>query len=116
MSKEKFLTTGEFAALCDVPKHVLFYYDEIDLFKPAYCDDKGYRYYSYFQYETFMMINTLKTLKMSLDDIKIYMEKRNPDIFMNLLNDKEKEIDKTIKHLKKLKKHIEVQKWLHKLG
>lgn len=36
MSKEKFLTTGEFAALCDVPKHVLFYYDEIDLFKPAF--------------------------------------------------------------------------------
>ena len=76
MSKEKFLTTGEFAALCDVPKHVLFYYDEIDLFKPAFCDEKGYRYYSYFQYDTFMMINTLKTLKMSLDDIKIYMEKR----------------------------------------
>ncbi|MFU2417891.1 MerR family transcriptional regulator [Peptacetobacter sp. AB800] len=116
MSKEKFLTTGEFAALCDVPKHVLFYYDEIDLFKPAYCDDKGYRYYSYFQYETFMMINTLKTLKMSLDDIKIYMEKRNPDIFMNLLNDKEKEIDKTIKHLKKLKKHIEVQKMVTQTG
>lgn len=116
MSKEKFLTTGEFAALCDVPKHVLFYYDEIDFFKPAYCDDKGYRYYSYFQYETFMMINTLKTLKMSLDDIKIYMEKRNPDIFMNLLNDKEKEIDKTIKHLKKLKKHIEVQKMVAQTG
>lgn len=116
MSKEKFLTTGEFAALCDVPKHVLFYYDEIDLFKPAYCDDKGYRYYSYFQYETFMMINTLKTLKMSLDDIKIYMEKRNPDIFMNLLNDKEKEINKTIKHLKKLKKHIEVQKMVAQTG
>lgn len=50
-----------------------------------------------------MMINTLKTLKMSLDDIKIYMEKRNPDIFMDLLNEKEKEINKTIKHLKKLK-------------
>lgn len=116
MSKEKFLTTGEFAALCDVPKHVLFYYDEIDLFKPAYCDDKGYRYYSYFQYETFMMINTLKTLKMSLDDIKIYMEKRNPDIFMDLLNEKEKEINKTIKHLKKLKKHIEVQKMVAQTG
>ena len=116
MSKEKFLTTGEFAALCDVPKHVLFYYDEIDLFKPAFCDEKGYRYYSYFQYDTFMMINTLKTLKMSLDDIKIYMEKRNPDIFMDLLIEKEKEINKTIKHLKKLKKHIEVQKFVAESG
>lgn len=116
MSKEKFLTTGEFADLCDVPKHVLFYYDEIDLFKPAFCDEKGYRYYSYFQYDTFMMINTLKTLKMSLDDIKIYMEKRNPDIFMNLLDEKKKEIDKTIKHLKKLKKHIEIQKFVAENG
>lgn len=116
MSKEKFLTTGEFADLCDVPKHVLFYYDEIDLFKPAFCDEEGYRYYSYFQYDTFMMINTLKTLKMSLDDIKIYMEKRNPDIFMNLLDEKKKEIDKTIKHLKKLKKHIEIQKFVAENG
>lgn len=116
MNKEKFLTTGEFADLCDVPKHVLFYYDEIDLFKPAFCDEKGYRYYSYFQYDTFMMINTLKTLKMSLDDIKIYMEKRNPDIFMNLLDEKKKEIDKTIKHLKKLKKHIEIQKFVAENG
>lgn len=116
MSKEKFLTTGEFADLCDVPKHVLFYYDEIDLFKPAFYDEKGYRYYSYFQYDTFMMINTLKTLKMSLDDIKIYMEKRNPDIFMNLLDEKKKEIDKTIKHLKKLKKHIEIQKFVAENG
>ena len=63
-----------------------------------------------------MMINTLKTLKMSLDDIKIYMEKRNPDIFMDLLNEKEKEINKTIKHLKKLKKHIEVQKFVAEAG
>ena len=63
-----------------------------------------------------MMINTLKTLKMSLDDIKIYMEKRNPDIFMDLLNEKEKEINKTIKHLKKLKKHIEVQKFVAESG
>ena len=85
------------------------------LFKPAFCDKKGYRYYSYFQYDTFMMINTLKTLKMSLDDIKIYMEKRNPDIFMDLLIEKEKEINKTIKHLKKLKKHIEVGKFVAKL-
>lgn len=116
MSKDKLLTTGEFAALCDIPKHVLFYYDEIDLFKPVFCDEKGYRYYSYFQYDTFMMINTLKTLKMSLEDIKIYMKKRNPDVFLKLLDEKNKEIDKTIKHLKKLKKHIEVQKIVAKNG
>lgn len=26
------LKTGEFAKLVNIPKHVLFYYDEIDLF------------------------------------------------------------------------------------
>lgn len=35
---------------------------------------------------------------------------------MNLLDEKEKEVDRTIKHLKKLKKHIEVQKMVAQTG
>ena len=49
--KEKLLTCGTFAKICGVEKHVLFHYDEINLFKPAYVNDKGYRYYSYRQYD-----------------------------------------------------------------
>ncbi|WP_300282207.1 MerR family transcriptional regulator [Peptacetobacter sp.] len=110
MKKKKYLTTGEFADLCKIPKHVLFYYDEIDLFKPEFYDNKGYRYYSYFQYDTFMMINTLKNMGMSLSDIDTYMKNRNPNLFLNLLEEKEKELEENIRNLKKLKKLIHNQK------
>ncbi|MBM6801011.1 MerR family DNA-binding transcriptional regulator, partial [Coprobacillus cateniformis] len=44
-----FMTTGEFAKFCQVTKRVLFYYDELDLLKPAYMNEKGYRYYAMHQ-------------------------------------------------------------------
>lgn len=33
--QEKYFTTGEFARMCNVEKHVLFHYDDIGLFRPA---------------------------------------------------------------------------------
>ena len=44
------LRIGEFSKLSGVPIRTLRYYDEIDLFKPIYVNEKGYRYYSYHQY------------------------------------------------------------------
>ena len=38
--KEKLLTCGTFAKICGIEKHVLFHYDEIDLFKPIYVNEK----------------------------------------------------------------------------
>lgn len=48
---ENLMTCGEFAKLCHVSKRVLFYYDEINLLKPAYVNEKGYRYYAWYQYD-----------------------------------------------------------------
>ena len=80
--KEKLLTCGTFAKICGIEKHVLFHYDEIDLFKPIYVNEKGYRYYSYHQYDTFKVIMALKKLGMSLKDIKTYLDKRKfNDVF-----------------------------------
>ena len=70
--KEKLLTCGTFAKICGVEKHVLFHYDEINLFKPAYVNDKGYRYYSYRQYDTFKVIIALKKLGMSLKNFQTF--------------------------------------------
>lgn len=86
--QEKYFTTGEFARMCNVEKHVLFHYDDIGLFRPAIIKN-GYRYYSYHQYFTFSVILNLK-IGMSLKDIKIYLEQRNPSIFLDLLEEKVK--------------------------
>ena len=86
--KKNYLTAGEFAKICGVAKHVLFHYDEIHLFQPAYRDEHGYRYYSYHQYDTFLVITNLKKMGMSLSAIRIYLKQRDPQMFLRLLDEK----------------------------
>lgn len=107
MFEKSHFTTGEFAKICNIPKHVLFHYDEIGLFSPAIVKENGYRYYSYHQYDTFCMIMVLKHLGMSLKDIKVYLEQRTPELFLQLLKQKEKDINKEIRKLSKMQEHIQ---------
>lgn len=104
---EKYFTTGEFAKICSVEKHVLFHYDEIGLFQPAVVKENGYRYYSYYQCDTFANILALKKLGMPLKEIKIYLEKRSPELFLSLLEEKNKEISDSIAYLQSLKQMIQ---------
>ena len=106
MFEKSHFTTGEFAKICNIPKHVLFHYDEIGLFQPAIVKQNGYRYYSYHQYDTFCMITVLKNLGMSLKDIKIYLEQRDPVLFLSLLKEKEKDVSKEIHKLEKMQEYI----------
>ena len=100
------LSCGAFAKICGVEKHVLFHYDEIGLFKPYYVNEKGYRFYSYRQYDTFKVILALKKLGMSLKDIKVYLDQRNPLLFTELLSQQEIKLAKTIEELQKLQEMI----------
>lgn len=100
--KEKLLNCGTFAKICGVEKHVLFHYDDIDLFKPTYINEKGYRFYSYHQYDTFKIIQNLKKLGMSLKDIQIYLEQRSPDIFLSLLKQQEKKLIEAKRNLNQI--------------
>lgn len=99
MKKNKYVRAGEFAKICDVPKHVLFHYDEIGLFQPVQRDDNGYRYYSWHQYDTFQVIKNLQKMGMSLQEIKHYLKKRDPYMFLELLNQKANDIDDEIRYL-----------------
>lgn len=103
----KYFTTGKFAKLCNIEKHVLFHYDDIGLFKPEIIKKNGYRYYSYEQYFTLYVILNLKDLGMSLMDIKAYLENRNPKLLLNLLDEKTKEISKKIKWLQEVQNSID---------
>jgi len=96
MSKknEKYLTTGEFAKLCKVNKQTLFYYDQIGLLSPEMKNEKGYRYYSIHQIELFFVIDLLKELGMSLNDIQQYMQNKSPESFLSLMYQQKEEIVK----------------------
>lgn len=104
--QDKYFTTGEFAKLCHTEKHVLFHYDEIGLFSPAIVADNGYRYYSCYQYDTFAVIRALQSIGMSLKDIKVYLDQRNPELFLELIDEKNKDIDAQISRLKEIKQMI----------
>lgn len=86
----KYLTTGEFAKLCKVNKQTLFYYDQIGLLSPVWKNEKGYRYYSIRQIELFFVIDLLKDLGMSLNDIQQYMQNKSPESFLSLMYQKKK--------------------------
>ncbi|CAM3637656.1 MerR family transcriptional regulator [Erysipelothrix urinaevulpis] len=100
------LTTGQFAKLANVEKHVLFYYDEIGLFKPEFIESNGYRYYSYHQFYAFMVIIFMKDMGMSLKEIKEYLDNRSSEEFEQIMLKRLSSIDQKIKELEKSKRFI----------
>ncbi|MDE7327134.1 MAG: MerR family transcriptional regulator [Lachnospiraceae bacterium] len=97
-------TIGQFAALHEINKKTLMWYDEIGLLKPACIKENGYRYYSYQQSAALETILMLRELNVSLDEIKHFMEYRTIDSFDYLLKEKIAELSRTISHLKSVQK------------
>ncbi len=102
--KNILFTIGQFAALHEINKKTLMWYDEINLLKPAYIKENGYRYYSYQQSAELETILMLRELGVSLDEIKHFMSHRTIESFDSLLKEKIKELSQTISHLKSVKK------------
>ncbi len=76
MSKFKLrLTIGEFSKLCYVTVKTLRYYEQTGLLAPHEVDEwTGYRYYDVSQLQTMVKIRNLKSLGLSLDEIKEVLE------------------------------------------
>lgn len=110
MKQTKYLSISEFSKINGVSKHTLYHYDEIKLFSPTYIDKNKYRYYSIDQIETFQTITILKDLGMPLKEIKNFLDERNPQNVYDILDDREKDIDHQIQHLKKIKSFIQNNK------
>ncbi|WP_245833239.1 MerR family transcriptional regulator [Oceanobacillus timonensis] len=109
-ASNKLMTTGEFAALCDVKKQTLFHYDDIGLLEPEYKNENGYRFYSIQQAEAYSLIDMLKEIGMSLAEIKDFLQSKNPKKITDLLTEKEKLIDKKIEKLQRTQQLISNQK------
>ncbi|MEO4052542.1 MerR family transcriptional regulator [Solibacillus sp. CAU 1738] len=91
---DKLFTTGEFAKLCKVNKQTLIYYDQIGLLSPAVKNDKGYRFYTVYQYEFFSVIELLKDVGMSLKNIRQFMNNKSPENFLSLMNEQLKQVER----------------------
>lgn len=104
------LRIGEFSKLSGIPIRTLRYYDEIDLFKPAEIDlFTDYRYYKEEQLEDLELINKLKSVGFSLEEIKENWNNFNNEIMLKKkqeLEQKKEELDKSIKEIDFLRSNI----------
>jgi len=105
----KYFNTGEFAKLCNVKKQTLFHYDDIGIFSPEIKDSKGYRYYSYQQFDIFNVITSLKEINMPLKEIKVYLDNRTPSTLLELFKTKLIQVDYEIENLKRIRKLMETK-------
>ena len=103
------IKTGDFARLCGTNKRTLIHYDEIGLFKPAYTDDRGYRYYSESQFDVFFTINCLSKLGMPLREIGAFLNHRNPQALKKLLLEQREEVLKEEERIRKTRQVIETK-------
>lgn len=99
---EKYLTTSQFAKMYNINKKTLIYYDEINLFKPAFIKDNGYRYYSIHQGGLFEVIIILKQLGMPLKAIKEYLKNRSIEELKNILIEQKENIEKQVEELNRI--------------
>lgn len=104
------LTTAQFAMLHEVNKRTLHYYDNIGLFSPNNKGKNGYRYYDSSQSIDFEYIRMLKDLGMSIEELNAYMNNPNTEKFIEIAEDKEREIDTEIKRLKRIKQILHQKK------
>lgn len=84
-----YFTISEFAKLCGTSRDTLLYYDKINLLKPFHTATNNYRYYSASQYESFMLINSLKQSNIPLSRIKEQIKNKTPESLSQLLDETE---------------------------
>ena len=104
------LRIGEFSKLTGVPIRTLRYYDEIDLFKPADIDlFTDYRYYNEEQVGDLNLINELKKVGFSLEEIKNNWNKFSDEVMLKKKDEllkKQEDINESIKKLDYMRSNI----------
>ena len=102
MPEELFKIT-EFARIAGTNRKTLQYYDEIDLFSPAYVGENGYRYYSLHQLDQLALIAVLRDLGLPLREIKQEQEWGSAEELGQVLETHSREIDRCMEQLQRRK-------------
>ncbi|MEG0449121.1 MAG: helix-turn-helix domain-containing protein, partial [Lysinibacillus sp.] len=101
--KEHHYTIGEVAKLANISVQTLRYYDQIDLFKPAYIDEaSNYRYYKDMQLYYLDTIKSLKYIGTSLEEIKKLLH-LTPEELLPFFEQQEQRIEEKIARLNEVK-------------
>lgn len=91
-----FMSIGEFSKLVGVSPEFLKFYDKKNLVKPAWKDDRSYRYYGDFQITHFLELQQLNNMGLSLEESKDVIQKyslnERLDVYKKAYAQKEKEM------------------------
>lgn len=102
------LTIGQMAEINHISEQTLRYYDKIGILKPVVVDkETGYRYYSIKQSARLDIIQYMKSLGMSLNEIKEQLKNMDVKLIKNILAQKEQQIENEINMLKNQKLAIQ---------
>ncbi|MEL3961289.1 MerR family transcriptional regulator [Lysinibacillus endophyticus] len=108
MMKKNYLTVSELSKIVNLPVRTLHYYDQIELFKPAYVDPKtNYRYYSDSQIYQLDLIKSLKYIGTPLESIK-YAQSLTLTELLDFLSEQEQIVEQKVQRM------LEVQQTLLK--
>ena len=94
-----YFSISEFAKMCGTSRDTLLYYDKIDLLKPSFKNKNSYRYYSFTQYENYLLIDSLKQSKIPLTKIKLLLKEKTPDYLYSIIDETEKKLNVKIKEI-----------------
>lgn len=80
----------------------LIFYDKIGLLRPEFRGENGYRFYTYRQLSSAYLISDLRSIGVSIEEIKQYAHNRTPAKMIELFSKKEEDIEKEIAKLREI--------------
>lgn len=101
------LTIGRMANLNNISEQTLRLYDKMGLLKPKTIAKNNYRYYDIKQCAQLDLIQYMKSLGMTLNEIKDHLSKNDIDFIKNILKERNIQIQEEIRNLKYMSKAIE---------
>ena len=107
---EKEYLINEIANMYNITKRTLQYYDKINLLKPSFIKENGYRVYKDDELTKLIEIIILKNLGLDSPDIKSYFDQKTPESINNILNNVDNRLDNELKKILFMKENIKLIK------
>lgn len=101
------LTIGQMAKLNHISEQTLRLYDKLQLFSPNHRGENGYRYYDIQQSALLDIIQYMKSLGISLKEIKRQLEERDLTLIESALKEKQRQTEEEIRQLKCQRRALE---------
>lgn len=105
MKDKSYMPIKEFSRLTGIKRENLRYYDQIGLLSPECRGENGYRYYTQRQLSTAYLILSLREIGIGIEDIKEYIDRRNPENMFSLFKAQKEHI---VNEIQKLQTTIEI--------